>query len=361
MLFSTSKEGIKTAFQYFVKLPFSKYFLHRLNEIARGKCIAYFSLHRVLEDSAADFLHPHLLNKTAITLKQAHRLLTHINQKLPFISLLDSLEFLKGRRPLNQSAAVLLIEVPYVKTIRLLKPLLEEHRIPATIVVNTESLYDGQMPWMDEIIYRIGSTSQKELSVNFMDQAFSLCSRADRIDAANHLIDHLSCANLNTLRARIIALREMLSETAIPPISERIATIEQLEKLMLNSLFSLACAGKYRLPLFDASIDEAKTEIIDAIFELKTLFNPSLNPVYFYSAPPDKRRQREIISLMIEHDLQAAIGKSFGLCRPGDNMFRLMRLPLAPGSGSFEQFELQGLFDAIDELLMITLAKEEAL
>jgi hypothetical protein len=318
-------------------------------------------LHRVLEDFFWGTQHPHLMNKTAITLTQAHSLLAHINHKLPFVSLMDSLEFLKGRNPLNRSLAVLLIEVPYLKTVKLLKPLLETLRIPTTFVLNTESIFSGQMPWMDEIIYRLGITKKKEIAFNFIDRSFSLHSANERIAAAHHLIEYLSHSNQDTLRARIKQIRDIFSEVAIHPISERICTIDQLEELTLNPLFSFACAGQYRMPLSDISVEDAKKEIVDAKSELSSLFSHSLISVFSYSFGSDKRRHKDITNMLMDNGFHAAIGRLNGVCRPGDNMFYLMRLPLAQGLKGFEQFELQGLSDAIDEFLLVTLAKERGL
>jgi hypothetical protein len=360
MLIKTSKESIKNTLEYLVKIPFAKNLLHKITESARGKCIVYFSLHRVLEDSPTHVAHPHFLNRTAITLKEAQRQLSYINHRLPFISIADSLEYLLGKRPMNRSFAVLLIEVPYVQTIRKLSGLLEELKIPAAVAINTESIEDGRMPWMDEIVFRLGHTNKQTLSVNFIDRSFTLNSMAERLSAAEHLIHYLSQSTPDVLKTRVEHLCQSLAEVAIPPVSERICTIPQLEKLSLNPLFSFICAGKSRLPLLNISLDDAKKEIIDAQYELKNWLNRSVMPIYFCQFAFDKRRYKDLVGLMMDHNYVAAISPQKGLCRPGDNMFRLRRLSLAAGLKSFEQFELQGLSDAIDEMLLVTLAKNKS-
>jgi peptidoglycan/xylan/chitin deacetylase (PgdA/CDA1 family) len=361
MIFSHSQSSIKNALEYLIKFPFMKNVLHKLSQAVRGKCIVYFSLHRVLEDSEKSIIHPHFINKTAITHKQAHRLLTHIAYRLPFISLRDSIEYLKGNMTLNRSHAVLLIEVPYAQTIKEILPILEELRIPATFILNTESIYDGQMPWMDEIVFRLGSTNKKEISVNFIDRSFNLLNSTDRIAAANHFIAHISHSNPNTLRTRLNQLRETLSEIAIPPSSERICTHKQLEKISSNPLVSFACAGQYRLPFFDISLKDAKKEIIDAKNELNAMFNKACLPVFFYPLGFSKRRNKDLVRLMMDNGYFSAIGRDFGVCRSGDNMFHLPRLPLAYGVKGFERFELQDFSDAIDEFLLVTFAQEKKL
>jgi hypothetical protein len=361
MLFTTSQDSIKRAFEYVAKLPFLSHLLHKLSERARGHCLVFFSLHRVLEDSSLNLAHPHRQNKTAITSRQAHRLLTELNHRLPFISLADALEYLRGNRKMNGSCAVLLVEVPYLQTVRQLNPLLEELRIPATYVLSTESLEDGQMPWTDEIVFRLGSTSKTALSVTFIDRAFSLQSPGDRMLAAQHLIENLSHRTPSALFSRMNELRESLLETAIPPVGERICTIQQLEKIALNPLFSFANGGKQRIPLADISLPDAQEEIIQSKQILLSIFSRAFIPVFFHGAGSDKRHHKELVKLFIDNGYQAAITRNLGVCRPGDNMYRLLRLPLAYGVRSFEQFELQGLSDAIDEFLLVTLGQEREL
>lgn len=361
MLFTTSQDSIKRAFEYVAKLPFSKKLLHKISEKARGHCIAFFSLHRVIEESALTIRHPHYQNRTAITLKQAHKMLTNLNQRLPFISMTEALEYLKGNHRLNRSHAVLLVEVPYLQTTQRLNPLLEELRIPATYVLDTESIKDGQMPWTDEIAYRIGSTEKREISVTFIDRAFSLETPSARQEAATHLTDNLSHATPQTLMMRMAELREALSEVAIPPVEERICTLQQLEKIALNPLFSFVSAGRFRLPFSEISTEEAELEIAHSKHELVGMFSRAFIPVFFYPTGSDKKHGKEMVKLLIANGYQGAISRNFGVCRPGDNMFRLLRLPFAWGVKSFEQYELQGLSDAIDEFLLVTFGKEREL
>ncbi len=361
MLFTTSQDSLKRALEYVTKLPFSKTLLHKISVKARGHCIAFFSLHRVIEESLHTLRHPHYQNRTALTLRQAQKLLSYISNRLPFISLAEAMEYLKGNQKMNRSHAVFLVEVPYLQTVQKLNPLLDELRIPATYILDTESIKDGQMPWSDEIAYRIGSTDKKEISVTFIDRAFSLETPKSREQATQHIIDNLSHASPNTLLLRMIELREVLKETAIPPVEERICTLQQLEKMSLNPLFSFASSGRLRLPFSDISYDEAEQEIAQSKQELTTMFSHAFVPVFFYPTGSDKRHSKEIVRLLIANGYQAAISRSFGVCRPGDNMFRLLRLPFAWGAKSFEQFELQGLSDAIDEFLLVTFGQEREL
>jgi hypothetical protein len=355
MLLKTSQNSLKTAFEYVAKLPFSKKILQSLSEIARGKSVAYFFLHRVLKDN--EKTHPHYLNKTAITVKEARIMLSHIKSLLPFISLPRSLELLTAKTPIKKSQAVLLIETPYLETIELLKPVLEEMMIPATLVLDTESLNSGQMPWTDEIVFRLGQTHKKELCVNFIDRTFPLVSASERLIAAQHFIENLNHASPQVLKSRMEQIRETLDEVALPPVGERICTLPKLEQLALNPLFSFACAGRMRLPFFDVSLADAKDEVAKAKHELTSLFPTSFYPVFIYPKGTYKRKAN-IVRLLMEEGFIAAISKNQGLCRPGDNMFELKSLPLA-SSNSLEQFELQGLSDAIDEFLLVTLAKEK--
>lgn len=360
MLIKTSKESIKTALEHLVKLPFAKDVIHRLTESARGKYIVFFSIHRVLDDSKKSLAHPHFINRTALTLNQAVKQITHINRRVPFISMIDAVEFLLGKKILLHSHAVLVIEVPYVDTVKLLLPRLEDLKIPVVFAINTQSIEDGQSPWMDDIVYRLGLTDKKSLSVNFIDRAFTLNSMAEKMRAAEHLIHYLSQSTPELLRQRLAQMSATLSEIAMNPASESICSVSQLEKLSLNPLVSFICAGKFRLPLVNISLEEAADEIVSARNILNTWLSSNALPIFFHQFAFDKRRYKDLAALMMENGFLAAITQQKGLARPGDNMFRLRKLSLAQGLKSFEQYELQGLSDAIDEFLLVTWAKNKS-
>jgi hypothetical protein len=361
MLLDTSREGVKKAFEYLVRLPFTKPLLHRINEAARGKCIAYFSLHRILENTPDLCSHPHRIAKTALTLDEARKILEQIKKTLYFVSLKESLDYLLGHISLERSVAVLFIEAPYVQTLKNLVPLARELEIPLTVAVSTNSLLTGEPLWMDEISYRVINTPKEELAINFIDRSFTLTNSQERFAAAQHIINNLSNCSAPTLRSRLNHLRETLHETAILPTSERIATTAQLLKFSHDDV-TYIIAGNEHLP-FLALLDEerADRELSVAKLELQAMLGDVLLPVYFYPLGVDKRHQPDITKLLINSSFTAAISRNVGVCRPGDNMFRLVRLPLGLDGKSFEQFELQGLADAIDEFLLVTLAHNEGL
>jgi hypothetical protein len=359
MLLDTSRGGVKKAFEYVVRLPFTKPLLHRLNEAARGKCVVYFSLHRILEEGPHLATHPHRLAKSALTISEARHILQKIKKTLSFISLKDSLDFLLGHKILKHSVAVLLVEAPYRQTLKYLVPVAEELKIPFTVALSTHSLLTGKAAWMDEISYSVLSTAKNELVVNFIDRSFALTSTAERLAAVNHIIDNLSVCTAPMFQSRLTHLREILHEAAVLPASERISTASQLARLPRS--ISWAVAGNEQLPCFSHDLQGAEREIVTAKLELSALVGEALVPVFLYASGFDKRHQAELFTMMMNAGYTAALSRSIGVCRPGDNMFRLQRLPLGLEAKSFEQFEVQGLVDAIDQFLLVTLAQDEGL
>jgi len=360
MLLDTSRGGVKKAFEYLMRLPFTKPLLHRLNEAARGKCVVYFSLHRILEEGPELAMHPHRLTKTALTIFEARRLLEQIKKTLSFISLAESLEFLLGRKAIKRSVAVLLIESPYVQTLKFLVPLAQELKIPFTVGLTTQSLLTGEPVWMDEISFKVISTAKRELVVNFIDRSFALSTTAERLVAVQHIIENLSSCTAPMLQSRLQHLREILKETAVLPASERIATASQLAQLSQANI-SWAIAGNEHLPCFAHDPEAAEREIITAKLELSAMMGQGLAPVYFYPLGFEKRHQAQLLRMMMSAGYTAAISRSVGVCRPGDNMFRLQRLSLSLEAKSFEQFEVQGLAEAIDQFLLVSFAQDEGL
>lgn len=358
MLFKTSRDGVKTAFQYASRLPFTKLLLHRLNELARGRFVAFFSLHRVLDDESLKD-HPHYLAKTALGVSDAHRILSQIQKTLPFISVGEALSLLRGQQKLEHSAAVLIVEAPYIDTIKNIMPLALKLNIPLSFTLCAHSLATGEASWVDEIMTRIISTPKEELVVNFIDRTFKLSSFTERVWAAHHIIDNLSQSNKRLLLSRLNHVRDLLQETALPPKTERIMSIPDLVKLSLNPKVSFVIGGQHQVPLLDLDDEEAHKEIDLSKGELFYLLREAIAPVFIYPFSQANTDHLKLHSLMLKAGFEAMITRSLGIARPGDNMFSLASLPLGLENHEFTQFEMQGLADAIDEFLLITLAKDE--
>jgi hypothetical protein len=229
------------------------------------------------------------------------------------------------------------------------------------LAVCPHSLKTGEPPWTDEVFFRVLTTTKEELLPNFMDRAFKLSTSADRLLAANHLTDNLIHCSSRLFPARLSSLRAMLHETALLPRSERIASLPELFKFAEAQKASLLMSGQNLAAIFEQNPAEAHLSLMTAKEELLSMVGESLLPVFFYPLSLTKYRRQELSKLMLLGGFEAAISNSTGLARPGDNMFRLPCLPLNCESPGFSQFELQGVADAIDEFLLVTLAKNEEL
>jgi hypothetical protein len=359
MLIKISKDSILNALKYATKIPLANKLLHKTTELIKGKRIIYFSIHRILPDTITSLVHPHYVNGTALTIKQAEKQLVHINRILPFISFSDSLALLTGKKPMTHSCSVLIVEIPYFLTMELFLPLLSKMNIPLAIAIDTKSIKSGYMPWMDELVFRLGHTQKTQLAVNFMDRQYSLTTMSERLDTARNLIAYLGKLPIEILLSRLQEIRDYLFDVSILTANERILSSEQLKKLSLEIPLSFLCAGENRLPLTLMSKNEVMREVILNFHLLRSLFMECALPVYFSHFYFDKKKRTEFLEMMIGNQMSAAISANKGLAKSGDDMFCLCRYPLAQELGEIEKFEFMGLSEAIDELILVTLAREE--
>lgn len=357
MIHNTSKIGIKNGFEILARLPFCKKLIHKASEAISGNSVVFFSIHRVLKDNIKSLTHPHLLNKTAITKTQAQKFLTQIHRSMPFISLLEAEEFLLDKKKLNRSSACLIIEAPYLQTIELITPFLIEHKIPVTIALSQGIIKKQETPWADQIINLLYNTEKKSICVDFMDRSFNLSSPRERLFAANYFVDNLNNTNKELFINRLALLKKKLKPDNLSE-SETIAPLSLLKTLSLNPLFSFACTEtSYPLP------EKLSKKNLEDIIKTKQIINQtfecSVQPAFLY---PNNRFKLPISLIdSLRDNYKLFLINQKGICRTGDNMFKLKRLPLAQGIKNFERFELQDLSTAIDEFLLVTLANEKTL
>ncbi|MCA9507589.1 MAG: hypothetical protein KC505_04105 [Myxococcales bacterium] len=357
MLLKTSQESLKKIFQYVSKVPFAKSIIHSLSEAASGKSIVFFSLHQIINKNQNNFY----VNPRAFDVEKLTKSLMEINRTIPFISLSEAVDMLKGEQKFVRSHGVLVLEVPYVKTLKILLPILEKLSLPVCIMLSVNSISTGEFEWVEEIIYRFHSSNKMSFSVSYIDRSFPLFSVDERNVAARNIIDHLIHCRPAILKQKLAEMRNALGDSTVTISHDRVATIAQLKELGENPLVHFGAAGYFHWPFYEINPDEVDNEIITAKEKLSFLFGEAFIPVFYYPLGFEKKHNQDIVDKLIINGYEAAITHSLGICHPGDNMFRLPCLPLDPTTKSFDQYQLMGLSDAIEEFLLVTLAQDKNL
>lgn len=356
MLIRISKKSIMNILTQAVKLPLSANILHKINHMFKGNYIVYFHMHRVLADHSHS--HPHYLNGSAITLKQALKELKNIHSIMPFISLSDSLSFLTGQKNLTHARAVLLIDTPYFLTMDLLMPYLVDMNIPLTIAIDSDNLSHNTMPWMDEISFRLGYSAKTTLSMSFLDRQYRLNTINDKISTMNNIIDYLRLLPIDIFLWRLKEIRDYFSDISLLNSNERMLTIDEIKSMGKKVPLSLCYAGK-RLSLSMMSQAEIYQEIIAGFNDIKNIFKENILPIYFSHFYYDDKQQKNINDIMMINNFLGAIYPHQGLHKPGDNMFSLSRLPLSQQHNTIAKLEIMIASNLIDQLITLGIAKEK--
>lgn len=353
MLKKTSEDGLKKGLQTLCKLPFARKLLRKLSEAAQGNFVAFLSINRLVKSDRRQSLYPRVFTK-----EQLKKSLLELKKIINFVGLDEALSFLRGEQALLESKAVLILESFYLQSIELLLPVIAELEIPVCIMVAPSSVYTGDMLWRDEINYHIFATHKKTLNVSFIDRSFPLNNWAEKKTAAQNIIYHLEHCHPKALISKKEELNEALGEISLAPLSHRIISQAGLEKLKQNSLISFGCQGNFAWPFYEIDEKEALREIIDGKNALTNLLG-SFSPIYWFGGEARKKLSGKYAELLRENGFTSALSLEQGLCHPADNMFRLKSISLNPKANPVEGVELATLADAVDEFLLITLAKDK--
>lgn len=215
------------------------------------------------------------------------------------------------------------------------------------------------MPWTDEIVFGVFSSPKQEVNFSFIDRTFSLTSDAQKIECCEHLLENVSRCSGTLIKERLEAITRGLDVAGPLPACERLLKTAELQTLANNPSVSFGYSSAHRFPLHDATSPSTQEEIIEGISKLMSTFHRKMVPAFFFPSRYDVSKNIAFSELLMNMNMEAAFITAKGICRPGDNMFELPLLPLAHDTKSFERFELQGLSHAIDEFLLVTMAKEK--
>ena len=129
-------------------------------------------------------------------------------------------------------------------------------------------------------------------------------------------------------------------------------TSSELIELSKSPLVSIGAHGHHHWALSAVSDDALRDELVRPRGLLRELCGDAFVDVvsYPFGRPPwvDDRA----IHAARAAGYRAGFTAEPGLARPGDHLFHLPRLPIGPNTSGVQGLELQGTFEAVDEILL---------
>lgn len=361
MIREVSQGVLKGTLRQVARLPLTRRAMHRLSVATRGPAIAFLRCRRLLPETAAGREHLDYLQRYALTPSQLEAALRDCQRTLRFIHLGEALAQLSRGRRIPEGAAVLTFDESFAATAELALPVLRRLGIPCVFFVSTGHLEGNQTLWDQAIHALLDRLAPEPLSLAWIDQVLRTDTRAARVASVRRLLLHLAALDEERLDRRLDELFSRVDSAVPTPALDRMMTAAEVERISRDSLVSIGAHGHRHLAL--ASVHEASRERELTLPReiLRQLCGPAYADVLSYPFGRAPYVNDEVTSHARRIGYRAAFGAFVGVARPGDNLMRLPRLAMGPGIRAMDAYQLQGMSEAVDELLWVATGSETRL
>ncbi len=358
MLRAASRSLLRGALRQVGRVPFTRKALHALSVASRGAGVAVLRARRLLPDTALGRRHQDW-SAGALTPAALKRELRDAQGTLDFVHLAEAVAVLERGDRLERGLAVLTFDESFAATVELALPVLRELGVPATIFVTTGFLDPGTPGvfhatlWDEAVRCAVEQHAPRPLAVSWIDRVLRTETAAKRRAATRRLLLSLAALDEERLERRLGELFQRTGGT--PPCAplDRMLGRFELAELCKEPLLSFGAHGERHLALANATASALQDEMVRPREVLQQLCGASFADVVSYPFGRSPYVDDRAVLAARAAGYRAALGAEPGVARPGDHLYRLPRLPIGPGTSGIAAYELQGTFDAVDEIVLV--------
>jgi peptidoglycan/xylan/chitin deacetylase (PgdA/CDA1 family) len=342
------------------RVPITRRLIHRVSVATQGESIVFLRARRLLPDSFSGRTHPDATQGLSLTPARLERTLRRCQKTLRFIHPGEALQALGEGRRLDQGSAILTFDESFSSTAELALPILRRLGVPGLFFVTTEPLHSGDTLWDQEVHSILAQASPHPLSLHWIDRILRTDSPNHRLAAARRLLGLMVTLDETRLMRRLAELRERLTDRPRVHPLDRMLNQQELEVLASDPLVSIGAHGHRHFVMSAVSDDTLEEELGRPRQILREICKNAFIDVVSYPFGRKPYFDDRVVQAAQAAGYRAAFTANPGVARPGDHLFRLPRLPMTGSFASADAYELQGLNDAIDELLLILFGGESA-
>lgn len=359
MLKKASRALLKGWVRQVARMPLTRRGMHALSVATRGPAVAFLRCRRLVPDTAAGAQHADRFLGLAMTPAELEDALRDCQKTLRFVHMAEALSSLTRGRRMQEGAAVLTFDESFAASVELALPVLRRVGVPATFFVSTAHLDGTETLWDEEVSAILRALAPTPLSLSWVDRVLRTDSRASRAAATRRLLGLLASLDEPRLDQRLEELRSRAGGVVHVDALDRMLSAGELERVARDSLVAVGAHGHRHLA-FAAQDDETlQRELERPRRILQELCGGAfVNVVSYPFGRPPYIDERVCVAARAA-GYRAGFSAETGVGRPGSHLFRLPRLAMGPDIRALDAYELQGMTDAVDELLLVATGSED--
>jgi len=205
-------------------------------------------------------------------------------------------------------------------------PILQKHRIPATIFLPVTSIETGEVPWYDRVFLALKVLPQDHFDIVLdRPRSFPLISRETRLQAATTIIEHLRTLSEQSRRQYCESLER---EVTLPreELCDRMLTWEQVRAMCRAGIgfgshtMTHPAVSRLTEKQLESELRQSKQMLEERIGA------PVRHFAFPFGKPADCGTAAQAV--LAECGYRSAATTVEGICTPGDELFGLHRLQI---------------------------------
>ena len=353
MLREGARQALRGVMRQVGRIPITRKALHWLSVSSRGAGVAVLRARRIVPASAKGKRHPDRRAGSAMTPQELERELRDVMGTLRFVHMGEAIEALARGDRMATGCAVLTFDESFATTAELSLPICRALGVPATFFVTTGHLDGAHTLWDEEVRGCVEKIAPNPLAISWIDRVLRTDTAAKRASATRRLLLSLAALDEDRLRQRLDELYGRVGGRPTVDPLDRMLTAPEVASLARDPLVTFGAHGHHHLSMAyapDASLDD---ELARPRKILRDIAGDSFVDVMSFPFGRHPYVDERTVLAARAAGYRAAFSAEPGVARPGDHMFRLPRLPMGPSSSGIAAYELQGTFDAVDEIVLV--------
>jgi peptidoglycan/xylan/chitin deacetylase (PgdA/CDA1 family) len=353
-----SRKALLGSLRQVARFSVTRRIIHRVSVSTQGESLAFLRLRRLLPNSFAGRTHPDSVQRLSLTPSEFEKTLVACQKTLRFVHPGEALLALGDGKRLKSGSAILTIDESFASTAELGLPILRRLGIPVLFFVTTEPLTSGETLWDQEVHSILEQSAPHPLSLNWVDRILRTDGLSNRLAAARRLLGLMVTLDEIRLMRRLHELRDRLEAPLHIHSLDRMLNHRELAVLAKDPLVSMGAHGHRHFVMSAISDDALEEELGRPREILRDLCQHAFIDVVSYPFGRKPYFDDRVVQAAQAAGYKGAFTAEPGVARPGDHLFRLPRLPMTGSLTSADAYELQGLTDAVDELLLVLFGAE---
>jgi peptidoglycan/xylan/chitin deacetylase (PgdA/CDA1 family) len=289
-----------------------------LTRRARAGSVAIVMYHGVTPQPLPVF------NWCQLPLAQFEQQLDFLASQYTILPLREAIDRLARRAPLPRNPAVLTFDDGFRNVLTTACPVLERHRVPATVFLVTGFIGTRQPAWPDRLYHAVAATRKADVKLG--DLRWKLASAGNRAAAYRALAARLKTLATEQKDAQLLELHQQLEIPAEVPANSPLSTLDwpEIEQLARTGLIDFG-SHTHTHPILSRCTPEMQR---DELLRSRDIIRERLGRCDLLAYPNGSRADfdAECQRLAAQLEYRCALSTEPGLNPPGSDLFGLRRV-----------------------------------